>query len=172
MLVASQFQLGRRTVGPEVRHKELLGDRQGVRRMVVADCGEVHHRGAAVEHHNLLELHHMVVADCVKVHHMGTAVVHRTEPAEVVDTGYVVVLRMVVAVGEDNLDTGLGEDIPAAAGRSLEGLEALLVEERRSPVEGGSLAEGTVPAVVVDLLLQCQCIGFAVGDELLRGGPP
>ena len=172
MLVGSGLQLGRYTVAPEVRHKELLGDRQGVRRMVVADCGEVHHRGPAVEHHNLLELHHMVVVDCVKVHHMGTAVVHRTGPAEVADKGSEVVLRMVVAVGEDILDTGLGADIPAAAGRNLEGQEGLLVEERRSLVEAGSLAEGTVPAVVVDLLFQRQCIGFeAVGDELLRGPP-
>ena len=173
VLVGSELQLGRRTVAPEVRHKELR-DRQGVRRMVVADCGEVHHMGTAVEHHTLLEVRHMVVADCVEVHHMGAALVHRTGPAEVADTGCEVVLRMVVAVAEDTaVDTGPEEDIPAAAGRNLEGQEDHLVEERRNLVEVGSLAEGTVLAVAVDLLFQCQYIGLAAVktsyyEEVLR----
>lgn len=173
MLVGSGLQLGRRTVAPEVRHKE-LADRHGVRRMVVVDYVEVHHMGPAVEHRTLLEVRHMVVADCVmvEVHHMGPGVVHRTGPAEVADTGCEMVLRM-VAVAEDTLDTGLGEDIPAAAGRNLEGQEGHLGEERRNLVEVGSPVQGTVPAVVADLLFQCQYIGFAaVGEELLRGGPP
>ena len=171
--MGSEWQLGRRTVAPEARHKE-LGDRHGVRRMAVADCVEVHHMGPAVEHHNLLELRRMVVVDCGEVHHMGTGVAHRTGPAAFVDTGCEVVLRMAVAVAEDTAaDTGLGEDIPAAAGRNLEGLEGHRVGDRRNLVEVGSLAEGTVLGVVVDLLLQYQYMVFEVErDRLLRGGPP